>query len=66
MDNGLLKDVTFSQVFKRKELWPCFISIFFGLFSLNTAAVVMTVHVVRDFDFDAQIAYYFFAVWSTG
>jgi len=26
----------------------------------------MTVHVVRDFDYDAQIAYYFFAVWSTG
>lgn len=32
---------------------------------MGTSAT-MTLHVVQYFDFDSQIAFYFFAVWSTG
>jgi len=48
---------------KRSELWPCYISI---LFSLQNTVATMTVHVVQDFDYSSQTAYYFFAVWSSG
>ena len=54
------------DVFLRKDLWPCYISIFFGLFSLMGISATITMHLVQDYGYDAHIAYYFFAVWSFG
>ena len=50
----------------KKDLWPCFISIFFALFSLMGITATLTAHLVQDYEFDATIAYYLFAVWSSG
>ena len=51
---------------RRKDLWSCFISIFFALFSLMGIAATLTAHLVQDYEYDATVAYYLFAVWSSG
>lgn len=61
-----LKDVSFFRVFCMGYLWPCYISIFFGLYALMGIAAPITMHLVEDFGFEAEVAYYFFAVWSSG
>ena len=61
-----IQDVTFWTVLCKKDLWPCFISIFFALFSLMGITATLTAHLVQDYEFDATIAYYLFAVWSSG
>ena len=62
----MIKDVTFCNVLCISSLWPCFISIFFGLYALEGIAAPLTMHLVEHFGYEAHVAYYFFAVWSTG
>ena len=60
-----IKDVTFWTVMRKKSLWPCFISIFFGNFPRVGIASTMTMHLVQFYGFEVEVAYYFFAIWST-
>ena len=61
-----IKDVTFWTVFCRNDLWPCYISIYFALFSMMGIAATLTAHLMQDYDYPSSVAYYLFAVWSSG
>ena len=61
-----IKDISFLKVFAISEIWPCYIAIFFALYSIMGISATITVHLTQDYGYDLHIAYYFFATWSTG
>ena len=61
-----LENVSMWTCFTRQELFPSYFVSFCGTFTLYGISSTLSMHMIQDFNFATETAYYFYATWAIG